>query len=245
MKTTVASAEASARRLLAVDQHPIVTSGLELLLRSQPDLHFCGAAQTARSAMNQVLAKAPALIVTGLRLPDSNGLEFIKNLTALSPAAILVLSSLDERIHAERVLHAGARGYIMKNADPSDLLRAIRKILSGQIYLSDALSSQFVEAVAGRRNPARFSLSALSDREFEVFCFLGEGSGTREIAKRLRLSIKTIETHRLHIREKLRLTTHAELIKMAFQFASASARPEPPATLSPPLASPLSSSANP
>jgi DNA-binding NarL/FixJ family response regulator len=163
------------------------------------------------------------MVLTDFSLPDKHGLEFIKDLQTLYPATlVLVVSMHDERLHAERVLRAGARGYIMKNEGGEKLLEAIRQVFAGRTYVSPSMSSRILEAFSGRRQQAQESaVSILTDREFEVFQLIGQGMTTREISRQLRLSPKTVETHRLHIREKMKVQSGPELIKEAVRWAGA------------------------
>src|SRR4029077_5835569 len=139
-----------------------------------------------------------------ISLPDKNGLELIKDVRALCPTApILVVSMHDETLYAERVLRAGARGYIMKQEGGKKLMAAIRQILGGQIYVSEKMSARILESFSGHRGDAESPVTKLSDREFEVFQLIGRGKGTRDIADQLRLSVKTVEVHRANIKKKL------------------------------------------
>jgi len=222
MKRGIANPFPRRKKIVIVDDHPIVRLGIEQLLSQQRDLEVCGEANTASQALTVVAAKKPDLTLADLMMPGSNGIEFVKDLKTLNLCAVLVLSIHEEAIYAERVLRAGARGFIMKSAGTPELLRAIRKVLAGQVYVSDTMSGHLAEGISGcRANEKPSFLSALTDREFEVFCLMGEGLDTRELGVRLHLSTKTIETHRLHIREKLRFKTGAELLKVAVQHGRA------------------------
>jgi DNA-binding NarL/FixJ family response regulator len=170
-----------------------------------------------------VLAHSPDLVLADISLPDKNGLELIKNIHAVRPAtSILVVSMHDEGLYAERVLRAGGRGYIMKQEGGKQLLVAIRQVLNGQIYISEKMSHVILESFSGKRSDDGASpVARLSDREFEVFQLIGEGKGTRDIAQKLRLSVKTVEVHRANIKEKLKLKSATELIRQAVQWADA------------------------
>jgi DNA-binding NarL/FixJ family response regulator len=152
-----------------------------------------------------------------ITLPDKNGLELIKDIQKQSPALpLLVVSMHDEALYADRVLRAGGRGYIMKQAGGKKMLEAIRQILSGRIYVSEKMSAKILELFSGHRSDASSSpVEKLSDREFEVFQLIGQGKSTREIAEQLHLSVKTIEVHRAHIKEKLSLRNANELVRFA------------------------------
>ena len=161
------------------------------------------------------------LIIVDISLPDKNGLELIKDIRALFPdLLILVVSMHDESLYAERVLRAGARGYLMKQEGGKKLMEAIRQILAGQIYVSEKMSATILEIFSGRRNHDGGSpMERLTDREFEVFQLVGEGRGTREIAAHLHLSVKTVEVHRAHIKKKLHLKNGTELVRCALRWS--------------------------
>jgi len=154
-------------------------------------------------------------------LPGKNGLELIKDFQAIQPGLpVLVISMHDESLYAERVLRAGGRGYIMKQEGGKKLMLAIRQILGGKIYVSEKMSGEILEIFSGRRAGAESSpVEKLTDREFEVFQLIGQGKGTREIAEKLHLSVKTIEVHRVNIKAKLKLQSAAELIRFAVRWS--------------------------
>jgi DNA-binding NarL/FixJ family response regulator len=159
------------------------------------------------------------LVLADITLPDKSGLELVKDLQAIAPdLSVLVVSMHDEAIYAERVLRAGARGYIMKQEGGRKMMDAIRQVLAGQIYVSEKMSARILEIFSGGRAKGTSPLETLTDREFEVFQLIGQGSATRQIAERLHLSVKTVEVHRLHIKEKLKLTTASELIRFAVRW---------------------------
>jgi DNA-binding NarL/FixJ family response regulator len=168
-----------------------------------------------------VKAQKPEVVLVDLTMPGGEGMEFIKDLRALHPeVAVLVVSMHDEEVYAQRALRAGSRGYIMKSEGGEQLVKAIRQVLQGKIYLSENMASKVLEVFSGRRQREESStLDKLSDREFEVFRLLGQGLTTREISQRLRLGTKTVDTHRLHLRQKLGFKTGAALIKYAIQWA--------------------------
>jgi DNA-binding NarL/FixJ family response regulator len=208
------------RRILLVDDHPLTRHGMAQLIGQQPDLVVCGEAGNAEQALQSVGALHPDLVLVDVTLPGKPGLELIKDITALhASVSVLVVSMHDESLYAERALRAGARGYLMKSNGGEELVKAIRQVLSGQVYVSQQLSARILDNLsgAGRRLPGL--LSALSDREFEVFQLVGEGLTTREIGSRLNISGKTVETHRLSIREKLGLKTSPQLTKLAVRWA--------------------------
>lgn len=208
--------------VLVVDDHPMTRYGMARLIEQEPDLSVCGEAPDACRALTAVKAHKPEVVLADLTMPGVEGLEFIKDLHALHPeVAILVVSMHEEELYAERVLRAGARGYLMKNEGGEKLVEAIRQVLQGKIYLSENMSEKVTAAFSGRRRRAGDTmLSQLTDREFEVFRLLGQGLTTREIGLRLHLSRKTVETHRLHAREKLQIKTGPALMQYAVSWAT-------------------------
>jgi DNA-binding NarL/FixJ family response regulator len=204
-------------RVLVVDDHPMTRAGLVHLINHQPNLDVCGEAENAAQALNALDACKPDLILADITLPGKSGLELIKDIRALRPGLpILVISMHDESLYAERVLRAGARGYITKHEGGEKLMEAIRHVLSGQIYVSERMSAHILEIFSGSQpDPERSSIRQLSDREFEVFELIGEGLSAREIAERLHLSAKTVDAHRAKIKEKLHVKTASELISYA------------------------------
>jgi DNA-binding NarL/FixJ family response regulator len=193
------------------------------LITSEPDLMVCCEADTAGQALDLAAAQKPDLALVDISLPDKNGLELIKDIHVLCPKVlILVVSMHDESLYAERVLRAGARGYIMKQEGGKKLVEAIRQVLSGRIYVSEKMSARILEIFSGRRSEnAGSSVERLSDREFEVFQLISEGKGTREIAGHLHLSVKTVEVHRANIKEKLKVNTATDLIRYAVRWSEA------------------------
>lgn len=204
-------------RILLVDDHPIVRRGLAQLINQEKDLEVCGEAVDRGAALKEIERTQPDLAVVDLSLQSSDGLDLIKDIREQKPGLpMLVLSMHDERVYAERVLRAGARGYIMKQEALEKVLQAIRRILEGDVYLSEAVQARLMRAmVAARSKPEQSPVGQLSDRELEVFQLIGEGLGTREIAGRLGLSVKTIESHYARIKEKLDLKSATELIQSA------------------------------
>jgi DNA-binding NarL/FixJ family response regulator len=214
-------------RIFLVDDHPIVLSGFQVLINSQPDLEVCGAAGSAEEALERVPAAKADLVITDLTLPGRDGLEFIRDILAVRPGqAVLVVSMHDELLYAERALRSGARGFLMKEAGSEKVLAAIRDVLAGKVYVSERMSARILDAFSGA--PARGSdspIRQLSDREFEVYRMLGEGLTTKEIAGRLHISAKTVAVHRGHIKEKLGMRSAIELMHHAVRWVeSAGAR---------------------
>jgi DNA-binding NarL/FixJ family response regulator len=209
-------------RLFLVEDHPVTREGFEQLLNFQADLQVCGQAGTAARAITAIDALKPELVIVDISLADSNGLELIKQLkTTMPDLPILVLSMHDESLYAERALRAGARGYVMKQAPTTEVMAAIRCLLKGELYLSERMRSRLVhQHLQGVRRDAKSEVDYLSDRELEVFELIGRGQTTRGIAGKLHVSISTVETHRAHIKDKLKLSNSVELIRHAVEWAS-------------------------
>ena len=207
------------RKLLLVDEHPILRQGFAHLINLEPDLEVCGQADNAAAALDDIPVQKPDLVVLDIALKGINGIELIKRIKVIAPdLPVLVLSVQDEALFAERALRAGARGYVMKQAPAEDVMAAIRQVLHGGRYLSRSMQERILENLSDRapRGPIP-TVEHLSDRELEVFQLLGGGSGTRQIAEQLHLSIKTVETYRAHIKKKLKLRNATELLRMAVQ----------------------------
>lgn len=207
-------------RVFIVDDHPVVRQGVGMLVDQQNDMEVCGDAESGPEALKKIGELAPDLAVVDLSLKDSSGMELIKDLQVQHPEIrILVLSMHDETFFAERVLRAGARGYITKAESTLKVVDGIRAVMKGEVYLSDGMSSKMIsKLVSGYGQPDKPSVDALTDRELEVFELLGNGYGTREIAEKLHRSVKTIETHRERIKEKLQIDSATDLIKHAVQW---------------------------
>ena len=201
----------------------MMREGLAQLVGHEPDLQVSSQAESAAQALDAVNAQPPDLLLLDISLPDRSGLELIKDLRTLHPQLpILVVSMHDESIYAERVLRAGGRGYIMKQEGGQKLMQAIRQVLAGQVYVSEKMSAKILELFSGRRaESAQSIVERLSDREFEVFQLIGQGQGTRQIAQRLHLSVKTVEVHRANIRKKLEVTNGTELVRYAVRWTEA------------------------
>jgi DNA-binding NarL/FixJ family response regulator len=218
------------RSVLLIDDHPIVRQGLSQLINQEHDLHVVSEAASAREALDAMDRGSPDIAIVDISLDDRSGIELIKDLRARDPnLPVLALSMHDEALYAERALRAGAKGYIMKQEATEKVMGAIRKVLEGQIYVSERMASrllnQFVSAKPGEEDSP---LGRLSDRELEIFSMIGRGLGTREIANKLYLSIKTVEAHREHIKEKLKLKSGTELMRMAVQCALEQPKREQP-----------------
>lgn len=208
-------------RIFIVDDHPIVRQGLCAMINQEADLEICGEADGYHQALERIPESKPDLAIIDLTLEDIGGLELIKQVHARHPEVpVLVLSMHDEILYAERALRAGSRGYIMKQRGSDKLIVAIRTVLRGELYVSETMSSRMLGKYLGQSNtPDSSPVSRLSDRELEIFQLLGNGLGTRDIAGRLSISIKTVESHRENIKTKLRLRNASELVHHATQWA--------------------------
>lgn len=218
--------EQAKRQVLIVDDHPIFRNGIIQLINHEPDLHVCGEICSAAQALGAVDELKPDIVVLDLSIQGTNGIELMKSIRALHPSLpALMVSMHDESIYAERALRAGARGYVMKAAPSEKVIDAIRRVLGGGIYLSEAIGGRLLDTFLNGRstNVGSSTVEQLSDREIEVFRAVGEGRGTREIARTLFLSVKTVETHRAHIKEKLQLKTAPELVRAAVEWVNGEA----------------------
>ena len=207
-------------RILIVDDHPIVREGLEALISRETDLSVCGQAEGISEALDLASSTKPDLAIVDISLKDGSGIDLIRQLNANNPTLRVLVSSIyDEALYAERSLHAGAIGYISKQEATRSIITAIRQVLNGRIYLSDRMSQHLVRRMVGReRLPSGLSVDSLSDRELQVFTLVGSGLTTSQIADRLHLSVKTIETYRQRIKEKLDLSNAVELVRAASQW---------------------------
>jgi len=209
------------KKIIIVDDHPVVRQGLSELINREDDLCVCGEAEDTPSALRTIRQNQPDLAIVDLSLKDSDGLELIKDIKAQFPKiVVLVLSMHDEVLYSERALRAGARGYMTKHQATENVIGAVRKILTGGLYISDQMTSRMVHKMLGSKVQAdELPTDRLSDRELQVFTLIGQGFGTREIADKLYLSIKTIETYRSHIKEKLNFDNSGALLRYAIQWA--------------------------
>ena len=214
--------KAKKTRILIVDDHPMTRAGLIHLINHQPEMVVDGEAEDAAQALDLLASKRPDLMLIDITLPGKSGLELIKDVKAMHPdLPMLVLSMHDESLYADRVLRAGARGYITKHEGGDKLMGAIRHVLSGRIYVSESMSAHILEIFSGGQTGIdRSSIQKLSDREFQVFDALGEGLSSHEIAKKLHLSAKTVDAHRANIKTKLKINTTAELISFSARWAT-------------------------
>lgn len=209
-------------KIIIVDDHPIVRKGVSELINQHDDLIVCAQAEDAYQAIQVIEEFKPDIAVVDISLKETSGIELIKDIKVRYPNLhILALSMHDEALYAERTLKAGARGYIMKAEATENIVTAIHKILAGQIYVSDKMAAKMVhKLVGGVPDRGTSAVERLSDRELEVFGLIGRGYGTRQISERLHLSIKTVETYRAHIKEKLSLADANELLQYAIQWVS-------------------------
>jgi len=207
-------------RVFIVDDHPIVRQGLAQMLKQEVDLTVCGEAEDSQQALQAIAELQPDLVLVDLSLKGGSGLSLVRALKARHSAIpVLVVSMHDESLYVERVLRAGARGYIMKHEATDTMMHAIRRVLRGEIYVSDKMMTQLLGRFARHTADAGASaLTRLSNRELEVFRLIGEGHSTRHIAAALGVSMKTVESHRAHIKQKLQLHNTGALVRYAMQW---------------------------
>jgi DNA-binding NarL/FixJ family response regulator len=204
-------------KIFLVEDHPIFRKGLAEILNSQKNMLVCGEAEDAIQALDGIRETKPDFIIVDVSLKDSSGIELIKDIRLRHPnVLILTLSMHDETIYAERALRSGAKGYLMKQEAPETVVKAVYHILNGNIYVSDRIATRmFNKLIDGQANSENSPVDLLTDRELEVFQLIGHGLGTRQIAQKLHVSVKTIENHRAHIKEKLNLNSAIELVQHA------------------------------
>jgi len=220
MATQKRSPATGKKKVFVIDDHPIVRERVAELINQEPDLEVCGEAEDAVQAVKAITAAPPDIAIVDITLKDTYGIELIKQLKDLHPKLpILVLSMHDESLYGERALRSGAKGYLTKQEASKKIVDAIRRILRGEIYVSDKLAGTLVRKVAGGDTTAGGSpVDVLTDRELEVFQLLGQGLTVREVAERLFVSAKTVEAHREHIKQKLNFKTSSELLRFAIQY---------------------------
>jgi DNA-binding NarL/FixJ family response regulator len=193
--------------------------GLAALINAEPGLYVCGEAENLHEALAVIAATRPKVALVDISLKGGNGLDLIKQLGARHPDVLpLVLSMHDESVYAERALHAGARGYIRKVEAAEQVMAAIRQVLEGKVYVSDQVAANLLNRVGGKRSRTGSSVDRLSDRELQVLRCIGRGMSSREIGDELFISVKTVEAHREHIKQKLGLPNSAELLRYAIEF---------------------------
>lgn len=225
LKPKAAKSALKKKRILIVDDHPMMRDGLALTIGREADLMVSGQVENAGQALAAVVADAPDLVLAEISLPDTSGVELIKNIKAVSPQLpILIISMRDESLYAERALRAGATGYLMKVEGGERLIEAIHRVMAGEVYVSDRVAARILRGMNGQsKSEPRSPVEQLSDREFEVFRLIAQGISTREIGEQLHISSKTVEAHRANIKAKLRLDTAPALTAYAAQWMSAEA----------------------
>lgn len=207
------------KKLLIVDDHPIMRFGIAQLIQATDDLEIVAEAGTAAEALQLLEEHTVDLALIDLSLPDRNGLELIKDIRAMYPGVhSLAVSMHDENLYAERVLRSGGRGYLRKVEAAKKLITAVHRVLDGGIFVSEEISARIMESIAGGGAPGSTPVDALSDRELEVFRLIGEGHGSRDIAGKLNISVRTVDAHRAHIKEKLSLRDATELTHHAVRW---------------------------
>lgn len=199
-----------------IDDHPMIVKGITLLIDAEADMKVVGSASVWTVALKEIQQLKPDVVLLDVTLANANGVEVLKNLKVHVPEQkVLMLSMHDENLYAVRAMKAGASGYLMKAAATDEVPSAIRRVLNGEVYLSVAMSKRMMSQLVGHKTADQNPLAALSDRELEVYQMVGDGLTTRQIADRLFLSVKTIETHKTHLKEKLHLASANELAKHA------------------------------
>jgi DNA-binding NarL/FixJ family response regulator len=211
---------AAKSRVFIVDDHPIVRQGLALLINREADLAVCGDAEEAGAALQGIETQQPDIVLVDISLNGPDGLDLLKSIRGQNHRLpVLMLSMLDETMYAERALRAGANGYIMKQEATEKVLVAIRRILGGDVYVSDRVAKLMMHHfVGGAPAQGDSPVAGLTDRELEVFRLIGDGRGTRQIATELGISVKTVESYQAHIKEKLGLRNARELVQSAIQW---------------------------
>ena len=214
------SATTPRKKILIVDDHPMMRTGLSQIVKAQPGLEVFGEAGSPAEALEKLSAKLPDLIMADLTMKGGSGFEFIREVQARHPEVpVLVVSMHDENVYAERALRAGARGYIMKEESPDQLITAILRVLEGGMYLSDNMSTLLLKSFTNARSRSAMSpLQCLTDRECEIYQIIGRGKTTEEIAALLRISPQTVDVHRAQIKEKLNLKSGTALVHHAVQW---------------------------
>ncbi|MFV2031418.1 MAG: response regulator [Gammaproteobacteria bacterium] len=205
-------------RILIVDDHPLVRTGLAQLIGDTPDLEVCGEADDMAEGLRLVAAQKPDLAIIDLSLAGGSGLDLIKHIKARDYSTLMLVASMhDETLYAERVLAAGARGYINKQEAQDRIIQAIRQVLGGKVYLSERMTERLLAGMVSGSNNKR-DIDALSNRELQIFDLIGQGMSVSKMAKHLNLSVKTIETHQTHIKKKLGLSSAHELTHRAIRW---------------------------
>ena len=205
-------------RILIVDDHPLVRTGFAQLIGDTHDLEVCGEAGSMSDGLERATSLKPDLAIIDLSLAGGSGLDLIEHIKAHDPDILMLVASMhDEELYAERVLAAGARGYVNKQEAQDKIIRAIRQVLSGKIYLSNRMTERMISGLVDGKSEKR-DIEALSNRELQVFELIGQGISTSKMAEHLHLSVKTIETHQAHIKKKLGLSSAHELTHRAVRW---------------------------
>ncbi len=207
-------------KIVIIDDHPLMRKGLAMSLESEADIRVAAQAASAEDGLGIIEAEDPDLVVVDISLPGMSGIELVKQVQAIRPEMkTLVVSRHDEALYAERAIRAGVKGYVMKLEAPDVMIKAVRRVMNGGIYVSEKVNERLLMGmVSGNELLSQSPLDVLSDRELEVFELTGKGFGTREIAERLHLSVKTVESYRARIKTKLNLSNAAELMQHAVQW---------------------------
>lgn len=214
--------------IVLIDDHPLMRQGLVRTIENEVDLNVVGQMDSAEDALEEIEDLDPDLAIVDISLPGMSGMELLKHLQSRAPdLKALVVSRHDETLYAERCIRAGAKGYVMKQEAGDVIVEAIRKVLNGRIFVSEEINERLLQSMAegGRERIMQSPLEVLSDRELEVFELTGEGLSTREIAERLHLSVKTVESYRARIKDKLHLDSGNELMKHAVQWVESENAP--------------------
>jgi DNA-binding NarL/FixJ family response regulator len=216
--TGTAKPPAAKASVYLIDDHPMIVQGISLLIDAEPDMKVVGSSSVWTVALKEIEKLKPDVVLLDVTLANANGVEVLKNLKVHVPdQKVLMLSMHDENLYAVRAMKAGANGYLMKASATEEVPVAIRQVLKGEVYLSVDMSRRMMSQLVGHKTADQDPLSVLSDRELEVYQMVGDGLTTRQIADRLFLSVKTIETHKAHVKEKLQLASANELTKHAIQ----------------------------
>jgi DNA-binding NarL/FixJ family response regulator len=222
MKPKNSNGGARNHRIFIVDDHPLVREGLANLINQQSDLNVCGDAEDSAGAISAIQTTNPDVVLVDISLKNESGLELVKTLRSQFPElAVIVLSMHDEALYAERALHAGARGYVMKRETTKNVLTAIHRVLEGDIYVSDRVVNSMAKRMSSRKTAAAEPVERLSDRELEIFRLLGQGRTPSQIAEDLRLSLKTVQAYCARAKEKFGVTSLTELLRAAIRWEDA------------------------
>lgn len=211
------AAQPNIKKIVIIDDHPAIRDGLSTRISLESDLEVCGGAPDVNEGLNLIRETKPDLAIIDISLKTGNGIDLIKQAKDSFPdVKMLVWSMYDESLYAERALRAGAMGYINKENVTDTIILAIRTVLSGQVFLSQDMSAKVLQGmVTGKRQSEKSPIESLSDRELETFQFMGQGLNTVEIAKRMHVSPKTVETYRTRIKEKIQVKDMAQLMREA------------------------------